>query len=171
MSKTFIGIDPGKNGAVTIINENSMVSHIMPLIGKEIDIKGLYHLLKSIDSESKYCVVESVHAIFGASAGATFEFGYGVGIIEGLLAALEIPCSKIAPKAWQKQMFEGVPLMTKPSSTGKTTKTDTKNMATIAAQRIFPNHFLKATSKCKKVHDGIVDSVCIAEYCRRNFKQ
>jgi hypothetical protein len=87
-----------------------------------------------------------------------------------MLVAFKIPYTKIAPKKWQRQMFEGVSLMTKPSKTGKTQQVDTKAMALIAAQRIFPYADLKASPRCKKAHDGIVDSLLMAQYCRLNFK-
>ena len=177
MGKLYLGIDPGKNGFLTVIDNDhtSIKCWEMPLIGKEYDIQNLSRILKGIKGiyctvEDVYCVLENVHAIYGASANSTWEFGYGVGIIEGLLTAYNIPYSKVDPKKWQKEMFEGIPLMTKPSSTGKTMKTDTKNMATLAAQRIFPNLDLRATERSKKPHDGKVDSILIAEYCRRNFK-
>jgi hypothetical protein len=171
MNKSYIGIDPGKKGAITLVCEDCPPrSWVMPLLGKEIDIQTLSRILSGWNIDETYCVLEDVHAIFGASAGATFDFGYGLGIIEGILTANRIPYTKIAPKKWQGQMFEGVPLMQKPSSTGKTMKTDTKNMATIAVQRMYPNQDLRETVKCKKPHDGIVDSLLMAEYCRRNFK-
>lgn len=177
MSKLFLGIDPGKSGFLTLMNEDqtSIKSWEMPLIGKEYNIQELSRLLKGVKGvyctvEDVYCVMEDVHAIFGASANSTWEFGYGIGILEGLLTAYNIPYSKVAPKKWQKEMFEGVPMITKPSSTGKTQKTDNKSMATIAAQRIFPNIDLRATERSKKPHDGKVDSILICEYARRNFK-
>ena len=176
MFKTFIGIDPGKQGYITAIGEDqegrtAIESWAMPLIGKMIDIQTLGSVFKNISLfDSVHVAMEEVHAIYGASANNTWEFAYGVGIIEGLLTAYKIPYSKIAPKKWQSQMFEGVKMMTKPSSTGKTMKTDTKSMATVAAQRMFPEYDLKDTPRCKKPHDGKIDSLLIAEYCRRNFK-
>lgn len=167
----YIGIDPGKDGGISItFHDGEIKSWVMPVIGKVIDIQELTKILDPCLGDA-YCVLEDVHAIFGSSAGATFAFGYSLGLLEGILTAFMIPYSKIAPKKWQSQMFEGVKLQQKPSSTGKTMKTDTKSMATIAAQRIFPNIDLRATDRCKKPHDGKVDSLLMMEYCRRNFNK
>jgi hypothetical protein len=171
-NKIYIGIDPGKNGYITIFYKEKFFFYPIPLIGGEYDVNTLSEVFKtSIFSNysNVYCVIEDVHAIFGASASSTFSFGFGIGLLEGILTTLKIPFTKVSPKKWQKQMFEGVPNMTKPSSTGKTMKSDTKGMALIAAKRIFPDIDLRDNDKCKKAHDGKVDSLLICEYAKRNF--
>lgn len=175
MSDLFIGVDPGKDGYICINFEDKIEFKSMPKIGKEFDIRELSKIFDSIYglsslSNKVYCVLEDVHAIFGASAGATFEFGFGLGLLEGMLVSCEIPYSKIQPKKWQKQMFEGVSEQRKPSSTGKTMKVDTKAMAEIAAKRMFPEIDLRASERCKKSHDGKVDALLLCEYAKRNFK-
>ena len=170
VNKAYIGIDPGKQGGIVINYDGSVIkAHVMPVIGKEYDLKSLFKILKDTSMFNCYCVLEDVHAIFGSAAGSTFDFGYGLGLIEGILTACEIPYTKVAPKAWQKKMFEGVPLITKPSSTKKTMVTDTKKMATIAAQRMFPTFDLRGTEKCRTPHSGVVDALLMCEYSRRNF--
>lgn len=170
-NKLYIGIDPGKNGFITVFQNDAKSFIPIPLIGKEYDIKELsniFQFFNKVDTKT-YCVLEDVHALFGASAGSTFEFGFGLGLLEALLVANDIPYSKIQPKKWQKQMFEGIAEVTKPSSTGKTQRTDTKAMALIAAKRMFPDIDLRASDRSKKPHDGKVDSLLMCEYCRRNF--
>ena len=81
-----------------------------------------------------------------------------------------IPYTKVQPKKWQKQAWEGIPLIKKPSSTGKTQVTDTKAMSLIAAKRLFPKEDLRATERSKIPHDGKVDSLLMANHCLRNFK-
>lgn len=172
-NRLYIGIDPGKNGFITIYYDGRFEFKSIPLIGKEYDIKELSNIIKSLEGLSSiskpYCVIEGVHAIHGASATSTFEFGFGLGLLEGMIVSANIPYSKIQPKKWQKQMFEGIPEIAKPSSTGKTMKTDTKAMALMAAKRMFPDIDLRATDKCKKPHDGKVDALLMCEYCKRNF--
>lgn len=177
--KTYIGIDPGKNGFISAYNEEvGFKFYPIPLINKELDIQALdryFTLIKSdfdindFDDDS-YCVIEDVHAKFGAAAGATFEFGYVCGILEGIVVARRIPYTKVAPKKWQKQMWEGVPLIQKPSSTGKTQVNDTKAMSLMAAKRMFPGIDLRENERCKKPHDGKIDSLLLCEYCKRNFR-
>lgn len=173
MNKAYIGIDPGKNGFLTVINQKGYFEfYPIPLVGKELDILKINDIISSIISEESdfHCVIEDVHALYGASAGSTFIFGYVCGVLEGILVANNIPYTKVAPKKWQKQMWEGIPLQQKSSSTGKTMVTDTKLMSLMAAKRLFPKVDLRETERCKKPHDGKVDSLLIAEYCRRNFK-
>jgi len=174
--KIRVGIDPGKNGGVFIFIESlntpkNYLYRSIPLIGKEYDIKLMDGIIKSYisDIEDVFAVIEDVHAIFGSSANATFDFGFGCGIWEGILTANKIPYTKIQPKKWQAEMFEGIPKQTKPSSTGKTIKADTKKMAEMAAKRLFPNIDLRASERSVKSHDGKVDALLICEYCRRHF--
>ena len=171
--KIAIGIDPGKYGYFTIWREetNSFEYKPVPLVGKEVDYLAFSKLLDDINptNHEVYAVIEDVHALFNTAATATFNFGYIAGALEMLLICKRIPYTKVAPKAWQKQMWVGVALQQKPSSTKKTMVTDTKSMSTIAAQRMFPNEDLRDTPQCKKPHDGKVDSLLMCEYCKRNF--
>lgn len=184
-----IGIDPGKDGFITVWKEGEGFIFLpIPLSGKEVD----YHALKRDFSEAIghntngeivitngkvtdstiYCVIEDVHAKFGTAAKATFNFGFVAGAMEMMLIALGIPYTKVAPKKWQKQMWEGVTVQKKQSSTGKTMVNDTKSTSLIAAKRMFPDLDLRANTDSKratKPHDGKVDSLLICEYCKRNF--
>lgn len=116
-----------------------------------------------------HCVIEDVHAKFGSSAKATFSFGYVCGATEAMLIAHDIPYTKVNPKKWQKEMWEGIPVQKKPSSSGKTMVNDTKLMSLMAAKRLFPEVDLRASNRSKIPHDGKVDSLLLAEYCRRKF--
>lgn len=167
-----IGIDPGKHGFICMyfnhkddLKQDYFEYHPIPLINKEIDIHKLYDIL-SFDGSNwdVKCVLEDVHAIFGASAKSTFSFGWVVGAIEGILASCDIPYVKVKPKEWQKEMWQGVPVQKKPNG-----RTDTKAMSLLAAKRLFPNEDLTATERSTKPHDGKIDALLLAEYARRNF--
>jgi len=176
MSDAFIGIDPGKNSYITTIAPNGeIVFDPIPMIGKEIDVKALDYIFQTLENcyQDPIAVIEDVHAIFGSSANATFDFGYTTGLLEALLVAHKIPFTKVQPKTWQKEMWEGVPIQRKASSTGKTQVNDTKAISEMAAKRLFPNEDLRpndATTRCKKSDHNKVDSLLIAEFCRRKFK-
>lgn len=176
MLKCYVGIDVGKSGGVTAIIESddggvdihSIVTPVLP--DGDIDIYALSNLLKEYESELlvNMVVIEKVHAIFGCGAGATFEFGKSAGIAEAVVTALGLPMSLVPPKTWQKEMWAGVDKLTK---VGKKS-TDTKAMSLIAAKRLFPNAVLtdKTKPRSVKAHDGIVDSLLLAEYARRTWK-
>ena len=166
-----IGIDPGKNGFICIHVsglddfDDKFTYYPIPLINKEVDLKELCSCLvmdgKKIDV---HCVIEDVHAIYGSSAKATFTFGWIVGVLEALLVAHEIPYTKVTPKVWQKEMWEGIPIQKKANK-----RTDTKAMSLLAAKRLFPNEDMRASERCKVPHDGKVDALLLAEYCKRKF--
>lgn len=177
MSRIRIGVDPGKNGFIAIWREGKGYDFLpIPLIGKEVDYHTLAKEFSAVlfedEFEDKYCVIEDIHAKFGASAGSTFSFGYVAGAMEMLLICSGVPYTKVAPKKWQKQMWEGVAVQQKPSSTGKTMVNDTKSTSLMAATRIFPSIDLRGNPESKrstKPHDGKVDALLICEYCKRNF--
>ena len=174
----FIGIDPGKTGAIVKIESSGYVRcYVTPVIGKEIDWAVFADLLRQEDT---HVFLEHVHAMFGSSAKATFTFG---GCFEGskaLIAALRMPFTLVQPKKWQEEMYQGIPEIRKPSY--KVTKPgkffgqirkgsrDTKAMSLLAAKRLFPNVDLRKNDRCKIAHDGIVDALLIAEYGRRLLK-
>lgn len=165
MDKIRIGIDPGKNGFICYNYNGHIIYSPIPLIKKEVDIRKLMNDFYIWDGmEDVHCVIEDVHAIFGSSAKATFNFGWIVGVLEMLLVAHGIPYTKVKPKDWQKEMWQGVPLQKKPNG-----RTDTKAMSLLAAKRLFPDEDLTATERSVKVHDGKVDALLLAEYCKRKF--
>ena len=48
-------------------------------------------------------IVEKVGAMPGQGVSSMFSFGRSVGIIEGVLAAKQIPVTFVTPQSWQKQ--------------------------------------------------------------------
>jgi hypothetical protein len=175
--KTYVGIDPGKSGAIVTIFNEDIQKFTIPKIGKEVDAHQLNNLLKSLNNlpYPHHIILEDVHAIFGSAAGATFSFGWIVGVIEGILVANNLSFTKVQPKVWQKEMFQGIPEQRKPSSVNKKGvtvkgKLDTKAMSIMASKRLFPGFSLLPSERCKNPDDGISDALLMAEYCRRKHK-
>jgi hypothetical protein len=172
-TKYYIGIDIGEKGAVSILTENSTEvydSFAMPTIGNTVDAHKLVDLLKFYRGQECHVVFEDLHAIFGSSAKSNHSFGRNDGIVRGIVAALNLPFTPVEAKVWQKEMFVGVKKLLRKSSSGKTMVNDTKKMALIACKRLFPTANLLATKRSSVPHNGIVDSVLMAEYCKRKFK-
>jgi hypothetical protein len=168
----YIGIDVGLNGAISIINDDKSVKFfIMPTLGKtkkQIDLQKLIEIMQ--EHKNSCCVIEDVHAIHGCSAGSTFAFAKACMAVEAVCAFLKIPYKLVAPKTWQKEMHEGIPKMYKPlKKNQKKPSIDAKEMSKMAYNRLFPNLDARASDRCKNQHDGVIDSVLIAEYCRRKF--
>lgn len=172
MGKIRIGIDPGKGSFLCLWNEDkeSFSFHQFPVIGKETDLHGIAKIFSELpESNDIHAVIEHVHSVFNSSAGATFEFGWINGVIESFLVSRKIPYTKVQPKAWQKDMWQGIALQQKKSSTGKTMVNDTKAMSEMAAKRLFPEIDLRATERSKKADHNKVDALLICEYCKRKF--
>lgn len=103
MFATRVGIDPGKTGAIALI-EDGVVAAVddMPA-----DAAGLYRLLhRDYPIYAEY-VVEKVHAMprNGVKMGAqsSFTFGFGCGVIEGVLASLELTFKYATPQLWKRR--------------------------------------------------------------------
>jgi hypothetical protein len=159
MNKIYIGVDIGLLGAIAIMHPNGHIEKAkMPVIGKVIDIPSLKHIIARRDA---VIVFEDLGVIFGSSKATAFSMGYQVGLLEALCVAGGNPYHKVKAKVWQKEMFQGVPELIKSG------KRDTKGMALVACQRIHPEIDLTITERSKKPHDGLVDSILIAEYGKR----
>ena len=167
--KMFIGIDPGKTGFICEMNNGTVTFHTIPKIGKQVDLLQLSKIIQKYQEIDCHCVIEDVHAVFGSAAKSTFEFGRIVGNLESFLVAFRIPYTEVAPKKWQKEMWEGVAIQKKPSKSGKKVVTDTKKTSEIAAKRLFPEIDLRKSTRATNVDDNKVDSLLMAEYCRRKF--
>jgi hypothetical protein len=173
----FVGIDPGKNGGIAIINDQEIILHTIPQVSKEVDVRGLFDIFEGIklNTDPSKIVIEDVHSVFGASASANFQFGWITGFLEGMSMSLEIPYFKIQPKIWQKEIWSGgkiieIPTDKKDKNGNVKYKTDTKATSLLAAKRLFPNVSFVPTPRSKKDHDGLVDALLLAEYGRRKFK-
>lgn len=184
MIKHYIGCDPGKNGGIVVIdnNGNFVSKYIIPKVGDDIDIQSFYQIFEEIKNNAAkinallHVCIEQVHSIFGTSSKSNFTFGYVVGVLETLVVANKLPYSKIAPKEWQKNIWLQSEIEREPSKkvknkkgveTIKLGKIKTKVTSLKAAKRLFPNVDLRATDRSRIPHDGLVDSLCIAEACRR----
>lgn len=89
MSKIRVGMDVGQDGGIAVFkNEKLDLLQVTPNIGTQIDLRGISNILETYYNEPHtdfHVVVEDVHAIGGSAAGATFAFGWSLGILEGIL--------------------------------------------------------------------------------------
>ena len=158
MDKYYLGFDVGSAGALSVIHDNSIETFSF----KDFDVADICYELSILNERaSLYAVVEDVHSVYGSSARSTFQFGYNKGWIIGMLTAMHIPYSMIAPKEWQSGVWERCDKVME----GK--KVKTKETSINCAKRIFPNVDLRRTPQYKKPDDGICDALLMAEYARR----
>ena len=107
----IIGIDPGLNGAIAVL-ENNKVKEIfdVPVMpeGKknkrQLNSAQLVKMLKDIsyNKEETVVVVENVSAMPGQGVTSMFNFGQTFGAIKGICAALGLPIFFVRPSKWKK---------------------------------------------------------------------
>ena len=171
MENVFIGIDPGKDGGIAVLNnlgEPLMVS-ASPKIGTEFDSHAMSHLVEQFYLNEGYKLIhvclEDIHATHMGGNTSSFTMGEGKGLWRGILSALSAPFSLIQPKEWQKRIWINTLKQYQPSSSGKTQVVDTKKTSLLVCKHLFPKQNLLTSPRCKKEHDGIVDALLIAYYC------
>jgi crossover junction endodeoxyribonuclease RuvC len=156
-----LGIDPGLDGGIAWIFPDRVEARVAPTLpasksGKRrFDVTAMVAILKANPIE--LAIIEAVSAapMAGRVQGTTsmFGFGRGLGLWEGILAALAIPHLAVSPQVWKKSILAG-------------TAKD-KPAAIAFAQGLFPGVSLLPTPRCRIPHDGLADALCLAEYGRR----
>ena len=143
----YIGVDPGKNGGIAIIDSDGVIAFPFSEERLLIELDGIAQEYECI------CYLEHVHAMPKQGVSSTFNFGMNFGFIQGVLKAYEIPYELVTPQKWKKEF----------------SCTSDKNTSIEVCKRLFPNVNLKATDRCRKDHDGIAEALLIAEYGRRHY--
>ena len=140
----YIGIDPGKDGALAMISDVGAAS----VVPYDPDV---YKATLYVSREQARAVLEQVGALPGHGATSMFSFGENFGYIKGLLEAYQIPYELVRPQRWKKAF--GI---------------SGKNQSVEVCKRLFPGVSLRRTERCKKDHDGMAEALLMAEYARRN---
>lgn len=153
----FIGIDPGLDGGVAVLDGDGEVCHLetMPTIGKgrrELDTSELAALLNSFPVTSVAAHLEKVASMPKQGVRSVFTFGQTYGGILAVLAVLGVRTHLVTPQAWKKVVLAGTP--------------KDKDAAVAYCRRAFPGARL-VPPRCRVPHDGLADALCIAEYGRR----
>lgn len=167
MNILYLGIDPGKTGAIALIDSNAqalevhdcpsgevaMAKLIKDLCEKYKDytIVGALERVGAIPAMGKLCPVCKQRR--GTSSSANFTFGQNHGAWRGILASHEIPYHEPTPKMWQKG------LVIKRDGGSK------KQGKFAVASKLFPTTEL--TGKRGGIKDGRCDALLIADWRRR----
>ena len=152
----IIGIDPGKKGAVAIIDQ-AVTVHRTPMIGKDYDERGMFEMLR--DSKASFAVIETVWIRPGEGRSSGVTMGMGYGLWRGMLVALEIPYEIVSPQSWKRRMVTGL-------AKGTSDKAK-KDASILAAKRLFPGVRLRHSDKCTVDNDNFAEALLIAEFGRR----
>ena len=107
----IIGIDPGINGAISVI-ENKKILEVYDtptmIDGKknkrQINSAQVTNIIKDRLNNNKevVVVVEHVNAMPGQGVTSMFNFGQSFGVIKGICSALSLPIYFVRPTKWKK---------------------------------------------------------------------
>ena len=153
--KIYIGIDPGKNGALAVIRESKEVSLV------DFDLKAYIDLLSyfksSIKSYDMFIGIERVHAMPGEGVKSSFSFGERVGELKGMISTLDFDNNTewIQPQTWQKHINTD-------SNRGKKAIADSLLSLYLSADLYGPRGGLK---------DGRSDALGIANYIYQKYSK
>ena len=107
----IFGIDPGQTGAIAVLHDGEVKQVIdMPTTarlhgkGQQVDAYTLTSELLAAASghNQRLAIIEAVSAMTGQGVSSTFRFGEALGVVLGVLGALQIPVSWASPVRWKK---------------------------------------------------------------------
>lgn len=97
----LLAIDPGNHGAYALFHNSQLVSvHDLPVTNNKLSPQLLAAELRAFTIGQ--AIIEKVGAMPGQGVTSMFNFGLAVGQIEGILAALSIPYTFLAPQVWKR---------------------------------------------------------------------
>lgn len=145
--KLYVGIDPGKSGALAVLYPDGTVKTV-PFSQASYIVT-----LNEIKNHEVMCCLEKVGAMPGQGVVSMFNFGHNLGFIEGVLQASLIPYQLVPPQTWKKEF----------------SLSSEKTKSIEVCQKLFPTANLLATERSRKPSDGIAEAVLMAEYARRKL--
>lgn len=159
----IIGIDPGKNGGIVMLDESGEVHSLVKMPETPRDI--YEHLTGLVSHSASYgsqmcepvvkVYIEKVGGIPGQGASSAFSFGVSCGHLEMALLALKLRTNYVTPQKWQKMYQVGSSSITKSTAAEKKAH---KLKLKAKAQLLFPD---------RKVTSANCDALLIAEYGRK----
>lgn len=158
MGKTYIGIDPGKDGAIATIKDGKIVLMKFPKIGKEYDLQAMMDIFAGFDPKNCHVGIEDVKALQGVMKAGNWSLSRGKTILEMCCLFYKLPLTMVHSKTWQKEIWQGVDK-----------QDNAKDTTLLAMKRLFPNQDFTKSARATKDDSGQVDALGIAEYCRRRF--
>ena len=148
-NRVFIGIDPGINGGIAFIyNDTYYAKKTPPTVSEMAD--ELIVLKDMGPNLPMYSCIEAVHSMPKQGVKSVFTFGKGYGQWLGILATLRIPYIQVTPHKWMKH-YGSMPK----------DKNDRKNHLKHLAQQRYPD---------QKITLATADAMLIANYMRETNK-
>lgn len=141
----YVGIDPGKVGAVACLAAGSRLLNIFGWNDASQIIISLRHVLRN---KRLRVAVEDTHAQPRFGAKSSYQFGYHCGVVAGMLMAHGVQHEFVRPREWQRMLRR---------ADGKTTKARARALA----RRLWPQDDVDSMT------EHAIDALLIAEWLRR----
>lgn len=141
----FIGIDPGKNGAIGIIDETGWFGRVEDMPANPRDLWECLSRPREGLGEVRVAI-ERQQSMPGQGVSSVFQTGYGFGCIVGVLAATGLPYEVISAGVWKKAMGLNAD----------------KEKSREKARALWPSAPLSL-----KKHEGRCEALLLAEWLRR----
>ena len=158
----FVGIDPGKHGAVAWMDGERREIHVedCPLeVGGDYDYQGMRDLLGKTCNVGNVVTMERVHAMPSDGKCSAFSFGVGYGAWLALIGGvLRVQPNLVDPREWKRAMLSGI--------------ANDKRAEAIACKQRFQGHPIATQLHGPRggIRDGRVDALLLAEYGRLAWK-
>jgi hypothetical protein len=172
----YIGVDPGKLGAIATVDDDGTLRELVPTPmlegGKLFDLAAIAAFFRTRADPRRpdrglFVTVEKLQPlpafrprVKGAEpepmGGTVANFNRGVA--HGwawMLAAFRIPHELVRPQEWQRAMLAGVP------------GTDSKERSIAAAKELWPSASFRRTKASRVDASDLADAALIAEWGRR----
>lgn len=100
-NRIYVGIDPGKNGGIGIIYNDTAYCIKCPATIAEManEINSIKDIAPDINVQA---IIESVHSFPHQGVKSVWTFGSNYGQWLGILAAHKIPYVQVSPQKWMK---------------------------------------------------------------------
>jgi hypothetical protein len=133
VSPFFLAVDPGRTGGFAW-SHNGVVGCCNLKVNPADICLQIHSKMAPGNSAETICFFEEVGGYIGKSqpGSAMFRFGRSAGIVEGVLAAFEIPVHRMRPQAWQKTL-------SLPKRTGGEDKNSHKRRLRALALELYPS--------------------------------
>jgi len=154
----LMSIDPGLSGAIAVFIDDVLIdivdtpTHELTRNNKtkrQISASALAGIFTQ--HRPDHVVVEKVTAMPGNGATSMFSFGRSLGVIEGIVAAYDIPVTYVTPGVWTKGIGRGLG----------------KDASRARACELYPSH-QKQFARVKD--DGRADAVLIGAWYLKGNK-
>lgn len=164
MSPSVLAIDPGTDGALVVLDSDSVICEPMPqLADGSVDYAELLRLLNHYAPIVARVVIEKPYLPPGQNVVAQLTH---IGRIQGMLMAAYVRYESVRSADWSKEYPHGVELPKKDRRRGKAIKVARREIAA----RLYPGIDLRRNARAEVPHEGIVDALLLADFTMRQMR-